>query len=418
MEWLLKGIATAVIGFLVAWLLAWASLGSSPVEKRVRWATIILGTIALLLVLFPIVSLIDYFMSPAPGAEQSVSHTPLSAARLIGMASVPLATLIIFLVAVRLDVIRFGRGLAGVIEQDLKVMIDKAPDRIKNEEYCKAFICAASAIQGVVHLLEPAWRQGRHSLSEDDAHERDIGKRSSLVLGVKIKTKIKQYLKDHFDKCTVVSDEDGEENKDVVEGSRFTWILDPIDGGRHLSRNIPLYTTTLTLIDTSNASKPTEPILTIIYSPVTGELFFAVKGCGAHLNNWGDDLRVSTAGRERYPLVHVEFPNRDLKARAESAFSRRCELVKTLITYAYRIRGFGVGSLALAYVAKGAFDGYVTLTGSTLGPDVVGGALLVTEAGGQVEITPDPAGAGGQLVIAANPQLFAELQTISKEAPA
>jgi len=54
------------------------------------------------------------------------------------------------------------------------------------------------------------------------------------------------------------------------------------------------------------------------------------------------------------------------------------------------VRGLGIGSLGLAYLAKGAFDGFVSLPGTALKHDMLAGALLVREAGGLAEIRPAP----------------------------
>ena len=70
----------------------------------------------------------------------------------------------------------------------------------------------------------------------------------------------------------------------------------------------------------------------------------------------------------------------------------------------------------MAYVAKGAFDAYVTLPGTTLDIDVIAGMHLVKEAGGEIysidtpEITTD-----GIRVIASNKVIFKKLSNYTSK---
>jgi fructose-1,6-bisphosphatase/inositol monophosphatase family enzyme len=104
-------------------------------------------------------------------------------------------------------------------------------------------------------------------------------------------------------------------------------------------------------------------------------------------------------------MLHVEFPNLTLKEKAPGTFNAMCEAVDELMGTAYRVRGVGIGSLGLAYVAKGAFEAYVTLNGTTQVTDVGAGILSVKEAGGAVAIETDTGIVEhGVRVIAANSQ--------------
>ena len=63
--------------------------------------------------------------------------------------------------------------------------------------------------------------------------------------------------------------------------SKYTWIIDPIDGTRAFITGVPLYTTLLGLIDTETH----QPLAGIIYAPVTKELVYAGIGTGAWFNH-------------------------------------------------------------------------------------------------------------------------------------
>jgi fructose-1,6-bisphosphatase/inositol monophosphatase family enzyme len=148
---------------------------------------------------------------------------------------------------------------------------------------------------------------------------------------------------------------------------------------------------------------------------VTGEIFFAIKGTGSYLNDWTNPLHVSETETIEESLIHIEFPNKNMIPEFQCDFEKQCESVKMIFSKAYRIRGFGIGSLGLAYVAKGAFDAYITLTGTTLRYDVDAGMLLVEEAGGMVEKYDAPAVVENNIrVMAANRKIFQEIKSVVK----
>lgn len=173
-------------------------------------------------------------------------------------------------------------------------------------------------------------------------------------------------------------DIEGDEDIDGENPPKYTWIIDGIDGVRHFMRKLPLFTTTVALLDANG-----KPLIAMILSPVTGELFFAIRGYGAYLNDWKTKLQVSSIESSK-AVMHVEFPNRDLFLASEETFQAMRDLLGDILQTVYRVRGLGLGSLGLAYVAKGTFDGYITLPNTTRSSDVIAGMLLVKEAGGQV----------------------------------
>jgi hypothetical protein len=116
-------------------------------------------------------------------------------------------------------------------------------------------------------------------------------------------------------------------------------------------------------------------------------------------------------------LVYVEFPNRRLVPGFQPDFDAQCASLQSLFGRVNRVRGFGLGSLGLAYVAKGVFDAYLTLAGTTLRNAVVAGALLVKEAGGRVHPLAVPhVVRNNTRVVAANPRVCDELRKMVKHA--
>lgn len=81
-----------------------------------------------------------------------------------------------------------------------------------------------------------------------------------------------------------------EELKD--DSSRFQkeyfWCIDPLDGTLPFTEGQEGYSVSISLV-----SKNGEPILGVIYNPVSGDLYFAMKGCGGYKNEIPISLNYS-----------------------------------------------------------------------------------------------------------------------------
>src|SRR5712691_13235411 len=81
-------------------------------------------------------------------------------------------------------------------------------------------------------------------------------------------------LRTHFPKHAIVAEEGGGSESD----SRFRWHVDPLDGTTNFAHGYPCFAVSIGLEEDG------ELIVGVIYQPVTGELFTAIKGEGAYLN--------------------------------------------------------------------------------------------------------------------------------------
>jgi fructose-1,6-bisphosphatase/inositol monophosphatase family enzyme len=308
-----------------------------------------------------------------------------------------------------------------VLKQDLAEFEQSARTHIADEFVCDRLVRARRAIGEVAWLFDKRW--GRHTLAQPDVLPIIVppNDRRTTPLALRILHVIVKHLNGVSKPCRIESDEGGliqkegdrvqQESGRIVEVSDggHTWIIDPIDGSRHLMRHLPLFTTTMVLVD-----EHYEGMLAMIYVPITGELFFAARDHGAYLNHWNDreKLSVSAMGAEN-AYAYVEFPNEDTPP---AEFHANCESLRQIFEKVYRVRGCGLGSLGMAYVAKGAFDAYITLSGKTRRCDVLAGAFLVKEAGGVAQIAdarPRKAGRPPSLAevyaIGGNPGLYDDL---------
>ena len=69
----------------------------------------------------------------------------------------------------------------------------------------------------------------------------------------------------------------GEEEGLQGTGTRWRWVVDPIDGTRSFIHGIPLFGTIIALLDTQENL----PVVGVIHLPVLGQTYAAAKGLGA-----------------------------------------------------------------------------------------------------------------------------------------
>lgn len=176
-------------------------------------------------------------------------------------------------------------------------------------------------------------------------------------------------LRGYFPDIPFLSEESGKTWD--KENERF-WVLDPLDGTSNYVRGMPIFTTSLALVEEG------EPILGVIYDPVREELFWAEKGKGAFLNN--SSIHTSSHQTLRASVLSTSF-SYELTLREKNAY-----YFQYLYQYAQNIRNIGSSALSLAYAAVGRFDAYWTFSVSLW--DIAAGALIVKEAGGTYSVLP------------------------------
>jgi myo-inositol-1(or 4)-monophosphatase len=143
--------------------------------------------------------------------------------------------------------------------------------------------------------------------------------------------------------------------------NKRVWIIDPIDGTKYFMRGVPQYAISVALVESH------QPVVAAVYNPATDELFSAVRGMGAWLND--QPIHVTPA-RDGRPLILVNPP----------ALERG---VFRAIEAAAECRPMGSIAYTLALVSAGRADATLNLDGLNEW-DVAGGVLLIEEAGGTV----------------------------------
>ncbi|MCB1891315.1 MAG: inositol monophosphatase, partial [Rhodocyclaceae bacterium] len=200
-------------------------------------------------------------------------------------------------------------------------------------------------------------------------------------------------LKEAYPEHAILAEESG-----ASGDSEYVWIIDPLDGTTNFIHGVPQYAISIALAH--------KGVLThaVVYDPTKNELFTAVKGGGAYLNE--RRIRVSKRIKLNEVIVGTGFPFRYFEHVDAYMGMLRDFMHKTA-----GVRRPGAAALDLAWVAAGRFDGFWELG---LSPwDMAAGALLIAEAGGLVG---DLSGEANYLetgnIVGGNPKVFVQLLQI------
>jgi myo-inositol-1(or 4)-monophosphatase len=187
----------------------------------------------------------------------------------------------------------------------------------------------------------------------------------------------------------------GEEGGTAEGTSGLRWVLDPIDGTVNYLYGIPQWAVSIGVEDAEGAW------VGVVYDPSKDELWSAVRGGGATLND--EPIRCSAVTRLESSLVGTGF-GYDARRRAAQGAA-----LPDLLPRVRDIRRLGAGSLDLCSVAAGRLDAYFE---QGLSPwDLCAGGLVATEAGALVTgLRGRPA--GYDLVLAAGPGVHQALHDL------
>jgi myo-inositol-1(or 4)-monophosphatase len=193
-----------------------------------------------------------------------------------------------------------------------------------------------------------------------------------------------------------------EETEIESTGSRWLWLVDPLDGTVNFAHGYPFFCVSVALAEQGKL------IAGMVYDPLRQETFSAFRGGGAFLN--GRSIRVSQAEQLNRSVVATGFPY-------DRAFSPENNVAEfsTIVTRVQGLRRGGSAALDLSYVACGRLDGFWELK---LKPwDMAAGMLLVEEACGKVsDRTGCPADVYTRSIVATNGKIHPILVALLAEA--
>ncbi len=157
-----------------------------------------------------------------------------------------------------------------------------------------------------------------------------------------------------------------EEGSQKKAQSNYLWLIDPLDGTTNFAHAIPIFAVSIAL------EFKKELIIGVVYNPNSDELFVAVKGKGAHLND--KKITASKTGDLNHSVLATGFPYY-IREKPGLLF----EYFKNFRLAAQGIRRCGSAALDLCNVACGRLDGFWE---EGLKPwDMAAGSLIVKEAG-------------------------------------
>jgi myo-inositol-1(or 4)-monophosphatase len=143
------------------------------------------------------------------------------------------------------------------------------------------------------------------------------------------------------------------------------WVIDPIDGTANFLRGMPYWSVALAYLVDGRAE------VAVTYDPVHDELFWARRGTGAYRDERA--IRASDRADPKQAVIGSTFT-------FKMAIEDYVRLVEGILRAGADHRRMGSTALMMCHVADGRLDGCTTLWCNSW--DVIGGLLLVQEAGG------------------------------------
>lgn len=186
----------------------------------------------------------------------------------------------------------------------------------------------------------------------------------------------------------------GEESDYHDQASKYTWVIDPLDGTNNYASGYPIYCVSIAL------KYESEVVMGVIYIPELDEIYSAIKDKGAYRS--GKAINISQKSKLSSALVATGFPYDKKDSRINNL-----EPLNAIVKQIRGLRRSGSAAFDLVSVAGGRIDAFWEFKLKEW--DYAAGELLVREAGGEVyqtEIAEAP------LLIAGSRELVRQLKEI------
>ena len=218
---------------------------------------------------------------------------------------------------------------------------------------------AQRAGEATLRYFEQPLRPGSKRNPSDLVTEADLAAEACLV----------EDLRAAYPEHALIGEEGGAYSGAGADAA-YRWYLDPVDGTTNFAQGIPIYAVSVALTD-----RALQPLVAVILNPAYQREFVATRGGGAFLD--GRRLRVSAKERLDEAVVASGFPYDKWESDDDNLAEWAAMTKRTR-----GIRRLGAAALDFCYVAMGRLDAYWE---RRLNPwDVLGGMLIVEEAGGRV----------------------------------
>lgn len=195
---------------------------------------------------------------------------------------------------------------------------------------------------------------------------------------------IKSFLTERFPNIPLLS----EEGRSIPYQERENWheyfLIDPLDGTKEFIKRNGEFTVNIALV------RGGDPILGVVYVPVTDTLYYAAEGFGAYRLTQASKLADGEAlpNGERLPIEETGDSQKHGAIRVVASRSHFNEetaaFVQNLEKTHGRVKTVNAGSaVKLCLVAEGSADIYPRFA-ATMEWDVAAGAVVAKEAGCRV----------------------------------
>ncbi|UOE94821.1 inositol monophosphatase family protein [Alkalihalobacillus sp. LMS39] len=221
---------------------------------------------------------------------------------------------------------------------------------------------AKSTILKASHLIQYRIQENKFNVFEK-ASETDLVTSVDKEIDQFITTRLKQ----HFPTHEFITEEAISQQNSEPSSNQFTWIVDPIDGTTNFIHGFPHFSISIAL------TYGQDILIGIIYDIIVNDIYVAIKGQGAFLNN--NLISCSSTFDYKNSLLSFGFTDTDWNDK-KTILPR----IEKQIGTCRSLRISGSACLDFAYVASGKIDG---MWYKGLKPwDKAAGILLVQEAGG------------------------------------
>ncbi len=176
-------------------------------------------------------------------------------------------------------------------------------------------------------------------------------------------------LRRFFPRDDYCSEEANPADEIQTVGSKYTWVIDPIDGTNNYALGIPFCAISLALL------KNGHPVYGFVYDFAGARLIEGGAGFGLQINK-RKFSGTARPFRPREGVIGLHFPLPEDRYRA----------LEPLLT-TYRVRSFGSGTMNLAYTALGLLDGCIDFRIKVW--DIAAATAFVAAAGRSIRFLED-----------------------------
>ena len=174
-------------------------------------------------------------------------------------------------------------------------------------------------------------------------------------------TLLKEILTDSYPEYGWLSEETVDSEKRLKRDR--VWVVDPLDGTKEFIEGVPHFVVSVALVENG------EPILGVLYNPVTTETFTAVKGQGARL----DGKKIKCSEKQDLNKMVIFNSRSETKSGLWDSFSDTFKELKAIGSVAYK----------LGLTAAGRADIFASLRPKNEW-DICAGNCIINEAGGKL----------------------------------